>query len=420
LYAQGYGGPSLLSRGGNSPGRRGRAPASFRVYAAVRGLYESGLIRPALDNEGNLPSSIVRGGQLEGGAYGSHAFRRSSIGLDYRGDYRQTNLALYNGTNQAISIDWQAQPTRRIGYFVRQTGGTTNRAFGGFSAPAFADQDNFGVPLNEVFDTRTYFFQTSAGLIYQQSARTMYRITGDGFAVKRASRALIGMQGYRAGLDVMKRVSRTTTVAGGYNYIRFSFPRIYGGSEIHMLFLSFQRHVTRNLDLNVQIGAFRSDTTGTQRIALSPEVAAVLGRTQGVEAFQRITILPQATIGVSYLLERSRLYASYNDGASPGNGIYITSRMRSASGGISYTGVRRLSLGASFGYTKTSSVGLQLGEFSTIQGGGGLTYNLARWWGLSLQADRRKFDSPGFTGRSGYALTGGISFSPGDIPLSIW
>jgi hypothetical protein len=297
-YAQGYGGPSLLSRGGNRAGQRGRAPTNIRIYGAVRGTYESGLIAPALDETGQLKGVSVTGTQVEGGAYGARSWRRSSIGLDYRGDYRKTNPALFNGSNQALSLDWQYQPSRRITLFAQETAGTTNRAFGGFSAPAFADQDNFGVPLNEVFDSRVYFSQTSAGVSYRQSARVSLKFTADGFLVRRTNRALIGMQGYRTGVEWSRQMSRSFATGVAYNYLKFEYPRVYGGSNIHMVGAVFRKSFTRSLDLSGNLGVFRAITTGTESFTLSPEVAAVLGRSRGVQAFKRAFIAPQVRLAL--------------------------------------------------------------------------------------------------------------------------
>jgi hypothetical protein len=392
----------------------------FEVYASLRGTYETGLTAPVVSDEGTLPGRTIQGVQVEGGAYGSKTFKRSSLGLDYRGDYRQTNLNAFNGTNQALSLDVQGTASRRLVYFARQTAGTTNRAFGGFSAPAFVDQDNLGVPLNEVFDSRVYFSQTSGGLGYMKSARTTIRISGDGFFIKRTSRALVGMQGYRAGVDVSRRMSRSTTVGAAYNYLDFMYPRAYGGSHIHMAILRLERRLSRNVDLSTQLGLFRSDTTGTQQITLSPEIAAILGRATGVEAFRRIKYGPYFAGSVNYTLERSRFTGSASIGVRPGNGVYLTSRADTINFGYSYAGIRRLSLGASAGYSRTRSLGLSLRDFNTVQGGGGLTYTLARFVGFTMQVDRRNFSAPGLQGRTGTSFVAGISFSSSTLPLAIW
>src|SRR3712207_3862364 len=81
-FAQGYGGPSMLSRGGNTPGRRGRTPVDFTFYAALRGTVDTGLTPVALDPEtGDVQEdNPLYGVQAELGLYGSHAWKdRKSV-----------------------------------------------------------------------------------------------------------------------------------------------------------------------------------------------------------------------------------------------------------------------------------------------------------------------------------------------------
>lgn len=420
--AQGYGGPSLLSRGGNTPGRRGSAPIDFTFYGAVRGTYETGLIAPTLDDSGQLQGVAVEGVQVELGAYGAKSSRRSSVGLDYRGDYRKTvpNVPAYNGTNQALSLDFTFQPNRRLEIFARETGGTTNRAFGGFSAPSFVGPQNPGVPLNEVFDSRVYFSQTTGGIAYRLSARTQAVVNGSGFFIKRTNRALIGVQGYIASGGVVHQLDRSQSVGVRYDFTRFEFPRIYGGSDIHTLSFLYDRRMTRAWHVKLELGAFRSATVGTQQVNLSPEIAAILGRATGVEAFNRVETKPRIEATSIYTLKRSNWTATYTSGPGVGNGVYATSDQKAVYTGYSYTGIRKLSLGLSVGYTRFTSLGLRLRNYTTIQGGLGANYRIARHFDLSLQADRRRFRAPGVSGRNGTSISFGLSFTPSHIPLSIW
>jgi hypothetical protein len=421
LHSQGYGGPSLLSRGGNQPGQRGRAPLDFNFYAAVRGTRDTGLIAAQVDEAGDIKPVDSYGVQAEIGAYGAKSWRRSSIGLDYRGDYRKyTQAQQFDGTNQALSLDLTFQPTRRMTYFSRLTAGTSNRAFGGFAAPTFSDLQNFGVPLNEVYDSRSNFAQLSGGVTYLKSARSAFTGMAEGFVIKRKSNSLIGMQGYRALGGYNYRLTRSDNIGIQYSYLRFTFPRVYGSSDAHSLAATYQRRLNRDWNLSLMAGLYRVETTGTQQVQLSPEIAAILGRPVGVEAFRRIEVSPQFVLSADYTLERSRMSVGVQSGITPGNGVYITSRQDGVRFGYSYSGIRRISLGASAGYTRFSSLGLELGAYSTLQGGGGMNYELMEHLNLSAQIDRRKFNSPAIVGRSGTSMILGLSYSPARFPLAIW
>lgn len=423
-FGQGYGGPSMLSRAGNSPGRRGRAPMDFVVYGAVRGTYETGLTAVRVDDQGNISSNAAFGTQVEGGAYGARSWQKTSVGLDYRGDYRQTTnrrFSNYNGTNQALSLDVQHQFNRRLVFAFRESGGTTNRAFGGFAAPAVSDVNNLNLANTEVFDTRTYFSTTSGTLLFQRSARMSLVSGGDAFFVRRPDRRLVGVNGNRAIGGLNYRLSRRVTAGGIYTYMQFRYPRVVGGADMHGMSLSLGRVFTPNLSGSISGGAFRLTTFGDELIQLSPEVAAILGRSTGVAAFRRTGWIPQASASLRYLLERSSVYATISSGVSPGNGVYQTSRSTLAGAGYTYTGIRRLSVGVSANHARLSSRSVTTsGGLRQSNAGVGVTYRLRHMLSVSSQIDWRNFSSPGISGRSGFAAMVGLSVSPTRVPLSIW
>ena len=85
--------------------------------------------------------------------------------------------------------------------------------------------------------------------------------------------------------------------------------------------------------------------------------------------------------------------------------------------GYSYSGIRRLSLGASAGYTQFRSLALRVGDYESIQVGGGMNYQLMEHLNFSAQIDRRKFESPAVVGRNGTSLAVGLSYSPARFPV---
>lgn len=421
-YGQGYGGPSLLSRGGNRPGQRGRAPVEFTFYGAVRGTYDTGLLPVTLGTDGSITRRSVAGLQAEIGLFGGHAWRRSTLGVDYRGDWRKTNARVntYNGSNQALAVEFDHRLNRRLMLTVAEVAGTTNRAFGGFTAPAFVEVGQPGIPLNEIFDSRIYYLQNVASVTYTQTARLSYAGSGIAFFVRRENLRLVSINGTGGGGQVSYRLNRNETISATYNYLNVDFPRVYGQSQLHIFGGRYRRQLTRNWVIRADLGYFNARTIGTQAVVLSPEVAAILGRSTGVEAFRRSDWKPRVEVAANYTLERSNFYVAVNQGVTPGNGVYLTSTQRSVRAGYSYTGIRRLSLGLSAGYSQMESLAQTVGSFDSFQGGGGLNYRLGRFFDLSAQADYRTFTTSGVQGREGAAVAVGLAFRPGRFPLSIW
>lgn len=416
-----YAGPSILSRGGNRPGQRGRAPIDFAFYAAGRGTYETGLLRPLLNDQGEIVPQDTFGVSTELGVYGGRTWRRTQLGLDYRGDYRYNNkISYFNGTNQAIALQLEHRLTRRILMSFSQTGGTSNRAFGAFSAPAFGDTNRLGVPLNELFDVRMYYLQSNATATWQRSARMALSGGADVFFVKRRSLSLINAQGMRALGGVSYRTSRRNTLLGGYQFLRFEFPRIYAHSDIHGVSAGVQNQLTRDLQIRFVGGLYMATSRGVEQVTLSPEVAAILGRTTGVAAFRRTSRFPLIEAEIAHTQQRGRFFVGGSSSASPGNGVLLTARRTNVQTGYSYTGIRRTSLGVSAGYISLKSEALQLRNNTGFQAGVGMSYRLAESLDFTSQLDYRRFEAGENRARRGFAFLMGLSFTTSRFPISIW
>jgi hypothetical protein len=419
--AQGYGGPSTLSRGGNRPGRRGRAPLDFSFYAGVRGTAEQGLLAPALNEEGVLVARTAYGYSAEIGVFGAHSWRRSSFGVDYRGDYRYNDKYKYfNGFNQALSLDYEHRLNRRTTLVVRQTGGISNRAFGAFAAPAFSEITSYGLPLNELFDTKMYYLQSTGMLGYRKSARTTLIAQGDAFFVKRTAENLINSQGWAATGGVGHRLDARTSLTGTYGFMRFQYPRAFAGTDAHSVGIGIQRAWSRSWDVNATGGVYRLESFAPQTVQLSPEVAFILGRPTGTAELIRTLVRPLVNVGASYTQDRGRFSMGYSYGLGPGNGTYLTTARHTARAGYSYAGTKRASVGASAGYTRAESVALDLEGYDSYQAGVAFNYVLATSLNLTSQLDYRTFNSPGVQGREGFAAVVGLSYSPSRFPIPIW
>ena len=245
-------------------------------------------------------------------------------------------------------------------------------------------------------------------------------LSGDSFFVKRPDPRLVSTYGFRATGAVNYRTSSRTTIGGSYQFLNFEYPRAYGGSELHGPMFTATHRLTRNLELSLATGLLFVYTFGTQDVTLSPEVAALLGRTTGVEAFTRNDILPQVYVSAGYALERSRFTASFLSGTFPGNGVLLTSQRNAAMVGYSFTGIRKLSLGASARFSQTVSKSIEADNLSNISAGGGINYAITRLLNISSQLDYRTYRSGGIPGREGFAFTLGLIVSPSRIPISIW
>lgn len=411
-----------MSRGGNSAGGRGTEPVDFTFYVGLMATYESGMFFPIVDERGEVRSRSIAGGAVNIGAYGSHSWRRSSVGVDYRGDYRHyPAMRFNNGSDHAIGIEYRNIVTRRWEIAARQMGGTTTRPIGGFTAPTFIATDYISAPLNEIYNNRFFYSQTALNASYRMSARTSAGFSGGLFRTHRQSRALVNTNGYTATAGISRLITRTTSVGVGYNYMKFQFPRIFGGSDIHGGSLMMERSFGRYAGVSLSGGMYRLETLGTEQYALRPEIAAILGRATGTRVLHRVNYMSQATASVFYRRRQMSYNAGYSRGAVPGNGVYLTSQNEVVSAGVSYSGVRRASFGANTAYSRMNSLFNTTQKFTALTAGGGFSYNIGHGMNYTSQFDWRRMNAgETILSRSGWVVSMGFAYSTSRFPLSLW
>jgi hypothetical protein len=119
--------------------------------------------------------------------------------------------------------------------------------------------------------------------------------------------------------------------------------------------------------------------------------------------------------------DRSAFTLGYSIAATPGNGVYLTSRQNTGTLGYSYTGFRRLTAGANASYNELSAVGQTLGKYTNTQGGVALTYKLVHGAHVEMRYDYRHYTTQDTLYRkNSQRLSLGLAWSPGETPLAIW
>jgi hypothetical protein len=324
-----------------------------------------------------------------------------------------------DGSDHLLSIEYARQATRRLTFGLSPTAGIVSRSFGGVYSGGIVDPSLISVPTDELFDARAIFLETRGKMTYQQSARLSYQASGAGFAVRRRSSALIGVNGWTGSGDAMYRLSRFKTIGLNYTYMHFDFTGFFGNSEVHQIALNYSQQLGRRWQLGLLGGAFRIESEGVRRVELDPVVAVLLGQTTGLEAFHRINYMTAIRAALIRTFRKSRFDITYDRGVTPGNGVYLTSLYQSASVNYSYTGMRRWHFNVSTGYTQFASLTETIGRYQSYHGGGGVSRALGSMLHLTARLDYRDYQA-GILKRNGMRASVGLAFSPGDIPLSLW
>src|SRR5260370_23194612 len=144
----------------------------------------------------------------------------------------------------------------------------------------------------------------------------------------------------------------------------------------------------------MQAGGVRVETLGLTQVSIDPAIAAIVGRNVAVVTFFRIVYAPDVEARLIRRFDRSAIKLGYSIGATPGNGVYLTSRQNAGTLEYSYTGFRRLTAGANATYNELSSVGQTLGKYTNTQGGVALTYKLIHGTHVEIRYDYRQYTTP--------------------------
>ncbi len=416
-----YLGPGILSRGAGGIGQRGGHEVDLRFFATVSADYDSGIQPFSLDSNGKLTQpGPLYGVEGDIGVYGVHNWRHATLGVDYLGNYRHySGNSYYDGSDQSLALGYSVRTSKRFAIDMRQTAGTTSRGFGGFSSSVPGDLVN--QPTSLLFDNRMYYLQSTMAFNFIQSARTTYTAGGDGFLVRRQSKALIGLNGYSLFGTVQHRQTKRTTIGAGYTYSHYDYPGAFGEADVHTAQGTFATTLGRRWTLSLGGGIARTEVRGNQQVAVDPVIAALTGLSSVVRTFYRVNNLPSVDAALTGRFKHSSLAFYYTRGVNGGNGLYLTSRSETAGATLSYTGIRRASLSLSGGYSTLGGLSQGLSSYSQWNASAGASYALGRSFLLTARYDARQTDLDTYSyHRIGYRASVGITFSPGALPVSFW
>jgi len=420
---QTYQGPSILSRDKSMIGERGGKLLDFRYYAEVTGVYDSGLAPISTNAQGSLIDAGGTDGVETGfGVVGSRRWKRDKLSLEYKGAYRDySNHNVVSGLDQFLNLAYSRQLTRRMVLDLKDTAGTVSLANGAFSYVPLTNTDLFAIPANELFDIRTRFVQSRVDLIWQLTSRLSVGIGGEGYLVRRSSLSLAGLDGYVGHANIAYRLTRRQTVTGDYAYTYYDFQRAFGHAKLQSTSLGYSIGLSRNWDVDLRAGGIRVDSLGIIQVAIDPAIAAIVGENFANVTSFRVVYAPLGEARMTRRFNRSSLSMLYGLGASPGNGVYLTSKQTTASLGYSYTGYRRWTFALNSGYTELSAIGQTLGKYTNLQGGTGVTYKVGHDTHIQFRYDYRHYTTQNYVyQKDSNRLSLGLAFSPGETPLAIW
>lgn len=397
----------------------------FRPFLTVTGTYDTGLAGVSVNAQGQLASTASYGVQFTGGVSGIHSWKHTKLALNYVGSYNDYfHSTYYDASNQSLSFALMHQFSRRLSLNLRESAGIYSQNYTtlGLAQTVPFDSSQSYLPVTDFYDNRTIFSTTQADLVYQKNARLSFDFGGDEFINRRRSSALYSASGQSARADTQYRLSRRTSVGAQYNYTRFVYRDIIGGSDLHAAVATFASRLSRWWEFSAYAGVTRVESRFDQVVPLDPAVAALLGYASAPQLVYSIQYIPTFSGRLSRTFRRGVFWVSGGRAVTPGNGLFLTSKMITAGSGYTYTGVRRWSFTGQVLYERGDSMGNLVGKYGDISGGVSASRQIIKSLSFVAGADVRRYQSGTFTqyNRTVYDAHIGLGWSPGAIPLRLW
>jgi hypothetical protein len=417
----GYAGPGIANYGAGEIGTQSGQDVNLRFFADASIIYETGLLPYAVDySNGKLVTlNGLVGEQAILGAYGVHGWENAQLGLDYRATFRHYDgESSLDGIDQQLALGYTSRLSKHWYLDARLLGGTFGEgaAVEGISVPVTGIVNQ---PGSTIFDNRTSFGESSVGMTYLLTARTSITAMGQGFLARYQGAGLVGLNGYAVRGALRHRISRWTTIGAEYEHLNFYYPGAYGNSTNNIYQGILGSRLSRRWTLSLEAGVYQTEVQGLQQVPVNPVITALLGITNTTATFYTSKILPSGQASLTRQFRHASLSLQYVRSVSPGNGVYLASRIESGYATFSYTGSRKLSINGTLGAVDYRSVGQNLQTYIQATGGAGLSYMLIRALHFTLRYDRRYEDIGSlFYNRFSYDVTAGFAFAPGPLPLS--
>ena len=418
-----YAGPAILSRGLGALLNPDRELLKLRPFASVQGIYDSGLTAISVDETGKLHSRDALGTEADFGVTGYHSWRRTLLGMQYQGRLRHyTRETYYDGMDNILTLNAVHRASRRVTVQVAPAVASYSR---GYFAPeagsAYYSPELMALAGGELFDSRVNVVFGSGRLVYQRTARLSVSLGGNGFATRRHSRALAGVTGYSATGDLAYRVSRYQTIGVDYHFMHYDFQRVFGDTDAQGIGFNYALQMGRHWTLALRAGGYRVEISRLERVPLDPVIAAIVGQGVAISTSYRQLYIPAFNGQLVRRYRRGAATFEYTRSISPGNGLYLTANYEQGGAGISYRGTRRASVFVHGAAQQYRALVQDLGRFRSYWGGLGMSYSLAHDLSLSVTLGARHYDVRNTQlDRISYRAAVGLTYSPGEVPFSLW
>ena len=422
---QNYAGPAVLSRSYTISRPMDSKEVKWQWSVNSSESWQNGLVNVGANGQANTSgSSFSENTSISVG--GRHLWKRDEIGLNYTASYsRYFASNAYNGTNQALSLDYQHYFSRHLSFNVVESGSIVSQNYSlenPLTAPGVtvANLDLSASPSSQVLDQKVRQFMTQVSLTWQKSARLSFDFSSGFFAVDRGGTYAGSNVGYQSQADVNYRYTRKGTVGAYYSHTSYVYSQRANVSDSHTVGLIYSYALNRTTQLRLRAGVAFLETTNLTLVAIDPAFAALVGPSGVADIYQRHTTTDLSGQFVKDFSRKKSANISYAHGIAPGNGLILTSIQEVISGGFSAVMFRNYSLTLSGGRSTLTSAGAgNTGSYTSEYAGIGISRQLRRGPSASFSVNYQTYaitNQPGIQHQ--FRITSGLSWGPG--PGRLW
>jgi hypothetical protein len=385
----------------------------LRAYSFADGVYES-------DRETGQPSrQTAEGTELGIGASGYKRWESTALGLDYLSTFRYYSPKIpENGGDHQLTLGLSRTLSRNWKLNVAQSGGIFHRQY--LYNPFSVLGESFsGAPGSGVFDDRTYYSASAAGLTYQRSPRLAFEISGRGYVVRRTAVGLAGLNSFEGDAGVVYGVSEHNVLRLDYSASHYTYTDVAGEANLQGLAAGWARRLTRNWEIQLRGGAYRAGRLTLTRESVDPSLAPIVPPAPSVRTSATVRFIPLYDAALYRRFRHATAMVGYTRGVDPGDGVYLLSRREGVQFGYNDAGFGRLHWGLIGGYGRYSSL-TETAVSRAWWGGGGVTLRVVQSLHLMARYDANRFVVPDkdFT-RDRFRITFGIAFAPREVALTM-
>jgi hypothetical protein len=203
-------------------------------------------------------------------------------------------------------------------------------------------------------------------------------------------------------------------------YYHVDYPRAFGESDVHTMMLVMSRQFGRHWGLRIGAGIFRTDFSGIRTVEVDPVIQELLGIRSGREAFNVINNFPAFSVSFLRNFRRSGFDVTVARLSSPGNGILLMNRNDTVTVNYRINTGDKWSYAFHYGFGQAKGFGVYYTSFRNSTVGSQANYRFAQDMHFTMGLDYR------FTGidhgtysRNAVRVYGGVTYSPGAIPVAI-